>query len=382
MLVFAILVGTIWLYLLIFHGTFWRIDRAQLPAVRSSRSTVVAVVVPARNEADVIARAVSSLVRQDFNGELHLFVVDDNSTDSTANIARAAAGKLEAANKLQVIQGSPLPTGWTGKVWAMQQGWQAAREVHPGYVLLTDADIEHAPDHLSRLIAQAENGRYGLVSLMVRLHCETLAEKFLIPAFVYFFFLLYPPARIANSQSRVAGAAGGCMLVRPEALNNIGGMESIRGEIIDDCALAIKIKDSGERLWLGVTRQTRSLRTYRGLGEIRHMIARTAFNQLRHSAFLLVGCIAGMLLTFAGPLALMWSNNKTVEWIGLGACLMMFATYVPILRLYRVSILSAVTLPFAAVFYMYATILSAWNYWRHEGGEWKGRAQDSMKHFS
>ena len=342
----------------------------------------MAVIVPARNEAEVIGRAVSSLLRQDFDGELRLFVVDDNSTDGTASAARAAAAMLASAGTLNVIHGSALPPGWTGKVWAMHQGWQAAREVHPDYVLLTDADIEHAPDHLSRLIAQAENGRYGLVSLMVKLHCETLAEKFLIPAFVYFFFLLYPPMRIANSQSRVAGAAGGCMLVRSEALEKIGGVESIRQEIIDDCALATKIKDSGERLWLGATRETRSLRTYRIFSEIRDMIARTAFNQLRHSALLLVACIAGMLLTFAVPLALLWSSNKTVGWIGLATCVMMLATYVPILRLYRVNILSAVTLPLAALFYMYASIFSAWNYWRHKGGEWKGRAQDQMNHFS
>jgi len=336
----------------------------------------VAVVVPARNEAETIGRAVSSLLRQNLAGEIHLFVIDDNSTDGTANVARAAAGVLGAADRLTVIRGDNLPTDWTGKVWAMHQGWRAARELHPDYLLLTDADIEHPPDGLARLIAQAEHGPYDLTSLMVKLRCASMAEKLLVPAFVYFFFLLYPPKRISDPRSEVAGAAGGCMLIRPEVLERAGGFETIRSEIIDDCNLAASVKRAGGRLWLGVTQETRSIRGYATFGNLRDMIARTAFNQLHHSSLLLAGCIAGMLLTFVAPLALACSKDVRAGWIALAASLLMFLSYIPVLRLYRVNVLSAVTLPLAAVFYMYATCYSAVNYWRGKGGKWKGRSQD------
>lgn len=378
MLFLAILIVLLWLYLLLFHGRYWRIRRFQLPHLHSVTEARVAVVIPARNEADVIGRAVSSLLRQEFDGDLRLFVVDDNSNDGTANAARAAAGMLALAEKVHVIQGSELPTGWTGKVWAMQQGWQAVRDVNPDYVLFTDADVEHVHDDVSRLIAQAEHGRYDLVSLMVKLYCESLGEKFLIPAFVYFFFLLYPPSKIADLRSRVAGAAGGCMLVRREILEKIGGFESVRGKIIDDCALAAKVKHAGGRLWLGVSEETRSIRRYGSLANIRDMIARTAFNQLKHSYLLLAGCVVTMLLVFIAPLVLVSSKSARIGWIALAASMIMFVTYAPTLRLYRINILSAITLPFAAIFYMYATILSGWNYWRGKGGRWKGRTQDQI----
>lgn len=376
MLILAILVLLIWLYLLFFHAGFWITHRFVLPAVLTSGRPTVAAVIPARNEAELIGRTVTSLLRQDFTGDLRLFVVDDGSTDGTANAAREAAATLASIEKLTILRGQPLPSGWTGKVWAMQQGWQAAEQLKPDYVLFTDADIEHSPSNLAQLIAQAERGPYDLVSLMVRLRCESLPEKFLIPAFVYFFFLLYPPAKIRDTRSSVAGAAGGCILVRHEILEKIGGMECIRGEIIDDCALAAKIKKFGGRLWLGVTQDTRSIRRYESLANIRDMIARTAFNQLRHSFLLLAGCLAAIVLTFVVPLLLVWSNNAIVGWIAMIACVLMFASYVPTLRLYSVNVFSAFTLPFAAIFYMYATALSAWNYVRGRGGEWKGRAQD------
>ena len=376
MLVLSILVLLIWLFLFFLHAGFWLVYRYLLPADLSTSESLVAVVIPARNEAAVIGRALTSLLKQSFAGRIHLFVVDDHSTDRTASIAREVAESMGARTLLTVIRGLELPAGWKGKVSAMHQGWLAAREMHPDYLLLTDADIEHAPDNLARLIAQAESGPSDLASLMVRLRCDTLAEKFLIPAFVYFFFLLYPPARVADLRSRIAGAAGGCVLLRPNALEKAGGFEAIRGEIIDDCSLAAAVKKTGGRLWLGATQETTSIRGYRTFADIRDMIARTAFNQLRHSAALLIGCVAGMLLTFIVPPALVWSSDQAVGWIAAGACILMFATYVPVLRLYRVNILSAVTLPFAALFYVWATILSALNYWRGQGGEWKGRAQD------
>lgn len=376
MLLLTILVLLIWIYLVAFHSGFWRIHHFQLPAVGSAAKASVAVIIPARDEADVIGRAVSSLLRQDFGGDIRLFVVDDHSTDGTANAARASAGMLGSSEKVSVIPSDPLPLGWTGKVWAMQQGWQAACDISPEFILFTDADVEHSPDNVSRLLAQAEVGRYDLVSLMVRLRCENLREKFLIPAFVYFFFLLYPPAKISNPRSRVAGAAGGCILIRREILETIGGLESIRGEIIDDCSLAKRTKAVNGRLWLGVTDETRSLRSYGTLSNIRDMIARTAFNQLRHSMVLLAGCVAGMLLTFIAPLLLVSSNKLAIGWIAMAACMLMFVSYMPTLRLYRINPLNALTLPFAALFYTYATILSAWNYRLGKGGNWKGRDQD------
>jgi len=333
-------------------------------------------VIPARNEGEVISRAVSSLLRQEFAGDVRLFVVNDNSTDATANAARAAAGALGLSEKLVVISGSSVPAGWTGKVWAMQQGLQAARMMYPDFVLLTDADIEHAPDNLARLVTQAEQGLFDLVSVMVKLRCQTLAEKFAIPAFVYFFFLLYPPARVANRRSSVAGAAGGCVLIRPEILEKAGGFESIRGEIIDDCSLAARVKRVGGQLWMGVSQETRSIRGYATISTLLDMISRTAFSQLRHSSLLLIACVFAMLLTFVLPLVLVCATDKTAGWIAVAACIAMFVSYVPMLGFYRINLLSTVTLPFAAIFYVYATIHSAVKYWRRKGGEWKGRAQD------
>jgi len=375
-LVLSIIVLLVWLYLLLFHGRFWQLRRFLASAERSNGQPRIAAIIPARNEADVIGRAISSLINQDVAA---LFLVDDNSADGTANAALAAARMSAFSDKLTVLRGTELPAGWTGKVWAMHQGCERARTLNPDYILLTDADIEHSPGNLAQLIAQAERGSYDLVSVMVKLRCDTLAEKFLIPAFVYFFFLLYPPEWVSNPARRVAGAAGGCMLLRPRAFEAAGGFEAIRGEIIDDCALAAHVKACGGRIWLGISREARSLRGYRTLTNIRQMIARTAFNQLHHSLLLLAACFAAMLLTFVVPLALVWSTNRTTGWIAVAACILMFTTYVPVLRLYRVRTLSAVTLPFAALFYMYATLCSAMSYWQGKGGDWKGRAQDARE---
>jgi hopene-associated glycosyltransferase HpnB len=371
-LVLSVIVLLVWLYLLLFHGRFWQVRRFLAPVEKSTEQPRIVAIIPARNEADVIGRAISSL-DQNLAG---LFLVDDNSADGTANAALAAAGMSGFSDKLTVVRGTELPVGWTGKVWAMHQGWERARTLSPDYILLTDADIEHSQGNLAQLIAQAERGSYDLVSVMVKLRCETLAEKFLIPAFIYFFFLLYPPEWVSNPARRVAGAAGGCMLLSPIALERAGGFEAIRGEIIDDCALAARVKASGGRISLGTSREARSLRGYRTLTNIRRMIARTAFNQLHHSLLLLAGCFAAMLLTFVVPLALVWSANRTTGWIAVAACVLMFTTYVPVLRLYRIKTLSAVTLPFAALFFMYATLCSAVSHWRGKGGDWKGRTQD------
>ena len=351
----------------------------QLPKQLPTSRPLTAAIIPARNEADAIGRALTSLLTQQFDGNLRLFVVDDNSTDGTANAARAAAGMLGATNRVTVLSGAPLATGWTGKLWAMQQGWEAATQIKPDYFLLTDADIEHAPDNLARMVAQAKHGNFDVVSLMVRLRSDTLAEKFLIPAFVYFFFLLYAPARISNPRSRVAGAAGGCILIRSDALERAGGFSAIRGNVIDDCALAARVKQTDGRIWLGIKESTRSIRGYRTFANIRNMIARSAFHQLRHSALLLVLCFAGMLLTFLAPLVCVFAGDRAAGWIGVAACVLMFTTYVPTLRLYRVNPLAALSLPLAAIFYLEATIASAIRYWRGRGGEWKGRFADVLQ---
>ena len=363
----AILCVLIWLYLLLGTGGFWRLKFRREPPSGSVR---VIAVVPARNEAEVIARCVRSLLAQT-NVELRVIVVNDNSTDETTKAAQEAAVGNE--QRLQVILGSALPDGWTGKLWALQQGIDAALEQRPDFVLLTDADIEHEPENVASLVAITLGGEYDLASYMVKLHCKTIPERLLIPAFVYFFFQLYPPKWIADPNSKVAGAAGGCILVRPEALQRAGAMQSIRAEIIDDCALAREVKKAGGRTWLGLTDSARSIRRYRTFGEIERMIARTAFNQLRHSIVLLLIATVGLLITYMVPVMLLFDPNWP---FGAAACALMSISYWPMVRFYGLNPLWALTLPAAAIFYMAATLDSAIRYWIGTGGQWKGRAQD------
>jgi hopene-associated glycosyltransferase HpnB len=337
---------------------------------------VIGVIIPARNEADVIGTSVASLLRQSCVDSLHIFVVDDNSTDGTAEAARQAAAQSSQGERVSVINGRALPSGWSGKLWAVQQGIEQAVELRPEFLLLTDADIEHSPDNVATLVRIAETGDYDLASFMVKLHCRSVAEKFLIPAFVFFFFMLYPPRWIRNPRRKTAGAAGGCMMIRPAALERAGGIAAIRQEIIDDCALARAVKRTGGKVWLGLTAETRSQRAYNTFAEIEKMIARTAFNQLRHSAWLLLGTVLGMLLVFVLPLVLLASRSALLVTIGAAAYLLMSAAYLPMVRFYQLSPLWALTLPFSAVFYVVATIHSAVMYWSGRGGEWKGRTQD------
>jgi hopene-associated glycosyltransferase HpnB len=278
---------------------------------------------------------------------------------------------------LTVIEGKPLAQGWSGKMWAVQQGVEQAAKTAPDFFLLTDADIEHAPDSLATLVSIAHAGPYDMASFMVKLYCESPAEKLLIPAFVYFFFKLYPPALIANPNSTTAGAAGGCILIRPAALEKSGGIAAIRHEVIDDCALALRVKRNGGRLWLGATAATHSTRLYGSFAEIGKMISRSAFNQLHHSALLLFLSMIGMAITYLLPPALtLFSHRAVPAMLGATAWLLMTITYIPVLRLYRLNPLWALVLPLAAVFYVGATFHSAWKYWTGRGGEWKGRIQD------
>jgi hopene-associated glycosyltransferase HpnB len=380
----ALIAGSVcvilWLYLLLAHGRFWRVqhvgsEAAAEPAIAGP----IAVVIPARNEADVIGDAMRSLFQQTCAGVIHIFLVDDHSTDGTAEAAQKAASSSSNPAALTVISGQPLPAGWTGKLWALQQGIDQAILLRPQFLLLTDADIRHSPHSIATLVGIADRGGYDLASFMAKLHCRNLPERLLIPAFVFFFFLLYPPEWIRNPQRKIAGAAGGCILIRPEALGRAGGVAAIRGEIIDDCALANRVKRSGGRVWLSVTPDTHSLRAYETFGEIERMVARTAFNQLQHSAWLLIGAVVGLLLTYLLPLALILSNSHTLVLLGAAAYLLMWVAYLPMVRFYGLNPAWALTIPFSAPFYMMATVHSALNYWSGRGGEWKGRAQDKQQ---
>jgi hopene-associated glycosyltransferase HpnB len=355
----------IWCGLAFARGGFWRL-RERLPGTSASGRHVIAVI-PARDEAVVVGLAVRSLLHQKYDPPVEVILVDDASCDGTADAARDAAGA--AVDRLTVVRAPQLPAGWTGKLWAVSQGVALAAKREPEYLLLTDADVVHAPDNVGRLVAQAEDGAFDLTSLMVRLRCESFAERALIPAFVYFFFLLYPPAWTARRGRRTAGAAGGCMLVRPAALERIGGIEAIRGELIDDCAMAGKIKGSGGAVWLGVSSETRSVRAYAGFGDIGSMIARTAYTQLRYSPWLLVATLAGLGVTYglAPVLAVRGDAFAVAAWA------LMSLTFVPILRFYGVAWIWAPTLPLIAMFYASATLWSAVLHWRGRGRQWKGR---------
>lgn len=369
----------IWISLAFLRGRFWSVRKHLLPALAPADTlaeTSIAVVIPARNEAAAIGPTVTSLLEQRYPGPLHIFVVDDESTDRTADFARQAAASANAGNRLTVLQAGSRPSGWTGKMWAVSQGVAAATAASPDFLLFTDADIDHHPDSLAQVTSCAIQGRFALTSVMVKLHCATFAERLLIPAFVYFFFLLYPPAWILSARSSTAGAAGGCMLITPSALEAAGGIASIRGEIIDDCALARAVKRSAGAVWLGLASHTHSHRRYESFGEVESMISRNAFNQLRHSSLLLAGTILGLVATYLLPLTLLLSTDRLAAAFGAASWLLMSATYLPMVRFYGQPALWTLTLPAAAVFYLAATIHSAIKYWTGRGGEWKGRVQD------
>lgn len=365
----------IWIYLLLGRGRFWRTSESKAPAAAQDLKSRVAVVVPARNEAAVIAESLKSLL-QPAGNSLHVYFVDDGSSDGTTQIARHTAASLGKVELLTILEGQPLPPGWSGKLWAVSQGVAAARSFYPEFILLTDADIVHSAGTIPALIAIAETGGYDLVSFMVKLHCRSIAEKFLIPAFVFFFFMLYPPAWTADVRHATAGAAGGCLLIRSQALERIGGMDAVRGEIIDDCALARAVKRNGGKVWLGLTEASASIRSYGSFAEIGRMISRTAFNQLRHSSLLLLGTVLGLAITYLAPPGLLFSARTGPIILGAAAWTLMTISYWPMIRFYRLNPLWALTLPLAAVFYMGATVHSAAKYWQGRGGEWKGRAQD------
>lgn len=369
----------LWTYLLLGRGGFWltreRDDAGgHVPGILQSWPSVVAIV-PARDEADVIARALESLLAQDYPGKFRIVLVDDQSSDGTAEEAARVACAHNADERFELLRGQARPAGWTGKLWALHQGVGLASEGDaPEYLLLTDADIAHAPDNLRRLVGRAKVGRFVLVSLMAKLHCESIAEKLLIPAFVFFFAMLFPFARVNDPARMTAAAAGGCMLVRRDALVAAGGLKSIASAIIDDCALARILKHQGP-IWLGLTNRATSVRPYAGFGEIGGMVARSAYAQLNYSPALFCGTVLGMLIVYAAPLLFALFAHGPARIEAAVAWLLMAVAYQPILRFYRLPPFWGAALPAIGAIYAGFTVDSAIQHWRGRGGMWKGRAQ-------
>jgi hopene-associated glycosyltransferase HpnB len=372
-LAIALAALVIWLYLLLGRGEFWRAkERDDWTAAAPAEWPAVTAVVPARDEADVIGQSLASLLAQDYPGEFRVIIVDDQSRDGTADVARRAAAG--AGDRLTVLSGKPLPPGWTGKLWAMQQGIERADEQKPEFLLLTDADIAYAADTLRNLVAHAQERGLVLTSLMAKLRCESFAERALIPAFIFFFQMLYPFGWVNRRENPMAGAAGGCMLVRREALHAVGGIASIRDDLIDDCALGRRLKRVGP-IWLALTNRVRSLRPYPAVEDIRRMVSRTAYCQLRYSPLLLAGTAAGMALTYlAAPLLAIFAAGLP-QLIGALVWLMMVVAFYPTLRFYGLSSLWGLALPLIALAYLVFAIDSAYQHARGRGGLWKGRVQ-------
>jgi hopene-associated glycosyltransferase HpnB len=362
----------IWIVLLAGRGFFWLMrERDDRDVPEPQRWPSVVAVVPARNESEVIARSIESLVKQDYPGQFRITLVDDQSDDDTVAVARTAGEK-----RLEIVEGARHPQGWTGKLYAVAQGVARADDA-PDYLLLTDADIAHRPDNLRRLVARAEEGGLVLVSLMAKLNCTSIAERFLIPAFVLFFDMLYPFAWVNNPRHRTAAAAGGCMLVKRDALERAGGIESIHSEIIDDCALARRLKTQGP-IWLGLTERATSLRPYRGVDDIRAMVARSAYAQLGYSPVILAGTVLGMGVMYIVPLlGLAWGGFSAL--VGALIWAAMTVAFQPVLHFYRRSPFWGLALPLIGVFYAAFTIDSAVQHWRGRGGMWKGRAQATSR---
>jgi hopene-associated glycosyltransferase HpnB len=377
-LAFASAALAVWLYLIIARGGFWRASvRDDQDSAGEPRSWPrVVAVVPARNEAEVIAESLGSLLNQNYPGSFAVILVDDQSTDDTAAIGHAAAARAQAQDRLAVLRGMPLPPGWAGKLWAMKQGVDHAGDLPepPRYLLFTDADIGFSRDALRHLVARAEAHQFVLTSLMVKLRCESPAERGLIPAFVFFFQMLYPFAWVNRAGDETAAAAGGCMLVRLDALRQAGGIEAIRSSLIDDCALGKKLKSVGP-IWLGLTERAHSLRPYPQIADIRRMVSRSAYDQLHYSPVLLTGVVAGMALTFFAPPFFTLFGTGSAQLFGALAWALMAFAFQPMLRFYRVSPLWGVALPAIAALYLTFTLDSAYQYARGRGGLWKGRVQ-------
>ncbi|BDA39799.1 glycosyltransferase [Candidatus Atelocyanobacterium thalassae] len=377
-----------WIYLLLFRGGFWlnneKIDKS---SYHLNNYPSVCAIVPARNEATFISTSLKSLLEQNYSGNFSIILVDDQSTDNTKNIAKESVKNCSNSNNLHIISGVPLISNWSGKLWAIKQGIDKANQLKnkPDYFLLTDADIEHHKNNLEELVTKAKRENLALVSLMVKLKCESLWEKLLIPAFIFFFKKLYPFAWVNNYYKKTAAAAGGCILISRSILEEIGGVEVLRETLIDDCSLAAfvkkKLRDNkkyaNQGIWLGLSEETLSLRSYDRLEPIWNMVARTAYTQLNHSPFMLVGTLVGLVFIYLiGPVGFTYGllvHDETLIVLGIINWFLMTVAYMPTIMLYECSPLWALSLPFITSLYAAMTFDSALNYWRGKGGRWKGR---------
>lgn len=377
-LVLAILALVIWIYLVAGHGSFWRTSRYDDLASQPSSPAwpPIVAVVPARDEAASIGDCITSILQQPYPGDLSVILVDDQSTDGTGQLARDAASAIGAADRLTVIDGRDLPPGWTGKLWAVKNGLDLveSRPSQPAYILLTDADIVYSGDVIMRLVARAQERGLVMVSIMAKLRCESFAERFLIPSFIFFFGMFYPFSWVGDRTRRTAAAAGGCILARWDALKAIGGIQSIRGALIDDCALGARLKTQGP-IWLGFSSQVRSVRVSEDIATVGRMISRTAFAQLQYSILIVIGTILIMALAFQAPVAIALFGHGWNRVLAALSWLLMALAFQPTLRYYGRSPIWGLFLPVIAMAYMVFTINSAYQHVRGRGGLWKGRAQ-------
>jgi hopene-associated glycosyltransferase HpnB len=393
-LVITLLPVLIWIGLLIFRGAFFLVA----PVLEDEDNDnlkeypTVCAVIPARNEADLLGITLQSVLCQNYPGTFNVVLVDDNSSDGTGSVAFKTAQNLNKAQNLHLINALPLAPGWSGKLWAIKQGISEANAFNPEYYLLADADIKHDLSNLKRLVTKAVQQNLDLASVMVRLRCESFWERLLVPAFVFFFQKLYPFGWVNNPNKSTAAAAGGCILIRRDALERIGGIESVKQALIDDCALANAVKNGIARdvicnvpttrnpIWLGLSSLTHSLRQYNSLETIWDMVARTAYTQLNYSLLLLVGTLLGMTLVYlTSPVAFIFgliSSNWLVAAFGLLGWLLMTLAYCPIINFYRCSPLYAFCLPVIAFLYTLMTVDSALRHWQGRGGAWKGRVYE------
>ena len=377
MIAFAAFFGlAAWTYLIFYHRDFWRADQ-RLPASFELPETLpsVAAVVPARNEAETTGAVVAALRAQNYAGPFRIVVVDDDSVDGTADLARGAGTSDQ--HRLNVISAPTLAAGWTGKLWALNAGLEYLDADAPAFVWFTDADVVHPPETLARLVAKATTDGRDLVSLMVRLRCESFWERRLIPAFIFFFQMLYPFPAANDDRAKTAAAAGGCVLLRREALLKAGGLAGFRDNIIDDCALAEAVKRSGGRLWVGLSDASHSLRRADSLEPLWGMVRRTAFTQLNHSIIMIFMTLLGLSLVFLAPplvaLTYPWHGDGILALAGFLAWGGMAYAYAPTLRDYGRSPWEGLLLPLAALLYAGMTLDSGVAHWRQRGGQWKGR---------